>query len=149
MGGAEPGGPAVTLSPLQGLPRVCSRGLGSGWGAPARVPPTNGKAGLGCGPTWVSAPQVVGTGKVRLFGALLFEMEKMRESCTVFFPSRLLLYTEQKGSEAGGRWGRGPPAPGPRGARCPSEVCTSTAGGRGVPTANLNFVEAREEDFYC
>lgn len=47
-------------------------------------------------PGALGPPGGMGTGRMRLFGALIFQMEKTQESCTVFFLSRLLFYTEQK-----------------------------------------------------
>lgn len=72
---------------------------------------TNGRA-AGCWPAGVSATQVVGTRKLRLCGALIFKMENVRESCTVFFLSRLLFYIEQKEKKQAGGEGAPPTSPG-------------------------------------
>ena len=71
------------------------------------------------------------------------------------FPAEIITLHRTKRKQSKQEVRTGPSAPGPelqggvkhRASR--SEVCTSTAGGRGVPTPNLNFVEAREKDFHC
>lgn len=47
MGGAEPGGPAVTLSPLQGLPRCLLPRAGERMGRPGPCAPHKRKSGAG------------------------------------------------------------------------------------------------------
>lgn len=116
MESAEPG-PPRPLRPAAGPgPGTCSPGPGLGTGAPGPALWLPG-AGLGveggCVPSrtekqplWGARlhralghpppPGGMGTGRMRLFGALIFQMEKTQESCTVFFLSRLLFYTEQK-----------------------------------------------------
>lgn len=76
---------------------------------------TNGSSSSGAlGSTGLSATRAMGTGRMRLFGALiLFQMEKIRESCTVFFLSSLLFYTEQKSKKHAGSESADPPRDGP------------------------------------
>lgn len=91
-----------------GLAGCPPRGLGPGKGAPRPTRCLPAGAGV-LGPQGVSATQVVKTGRMRQFGALIVNMEKNSRKLYSIFPVKVYYSTQNKRKKAGGRPEHRPP----------------------------------------